>query len=47
MNDTIALLQRRRSAPPAIMTGPGPTADELKTILSVASRVPDHYMPSW
>ncbi len=42
MNDTIALLQRRRSAPPAIMTGPGPTAEELATILTIASRVPDH-----
>ncbi len=42
MNDTIALLQRRRSAPPALMTGPGPTKDELATILTVASRVPDH-----
>jgi nitroreductase len=42
MNDTIALLRRRRSAPPAIMTGPGPTAEELRTILTVASRVPDH-----
>jgi nitroreductase len=42
MNETIALLQRRRSAPPAIMTGPGPSADELTTILSLASRVPDH-----
>jgi nitroreductase len=42
MNDTIDLLRRRRSAPPALMTGPGPTADELETILSLASRVPDH-----
>jgi nitroreductase len=42
MNDTIALLKKRRSAPPAIMTGPAPTADELATILTVASRVPDH-----
>lgn len=42
MNDTIALLKRRRSAPPAVMTGPGPTAEELETILTVASRVPDH-----
>ena len=42
MNDTIALLKRRRSAPPAIMTGPGPTQEELTTILTVASRVPDH-----
>jgi nitroreductase len=42
MNDTISLLQRRRSVPPPMMTGPGPTADELATILTVASRVPDH-----
>ncbi len=42
MNDTIALLKGRRSAPPAIMTGPGPSAEELATILSLASRVPDH-----
>src|SRR6516225_2884545 len=42
MNDTIALLKRRRSVPPPTMTGPGPSADELTTILTVASRVPDH-----
>ncbi len=42
MNETIALLKRRRSAPPAVMSGPGPTPEELETILSVASRVPDH-----
>ncbi len=42
MNDTIALLKRRRSAPPAIMTGPGPGREELTTLLTVASRVPDH-----
>ena len=42
MNDTIALLKRRRSAPPAVMTGPGPTPEDLETILTVASRVPDH-----
>ena len=42
MNDTIALLKRRRSAPPAVMTGPSPTPEELTTILSIASRVPDH-----
>lgn len=42
MNDTIALLQRRRSAPPAIMTGPGPGGEELATLLTIAARVPDH-----
>ena len=43
MNDTIALLKRRRSVPPPMMTGPGsepPT--NSTTILTVASRVPDH-----
>jgi nitroreductase len=42
MNDTISLLKRRRSVPPPLMTGPGPTAEDLATILTVASRVPDH-----
>ena len=42
MNDTIALLRRRRSVPLAVMTGPGPTPQELTTILTIASRVPDH-----
>ena len=42
MNDTITLLKRRRSVPPPLMTGPAPTRDELTTILTVASRVPDH-----
>jgi nitroreductase len=39
---TIALLRRRRSVPPMTMTGPGPTSDEMDTILSLAARVPDH-----
>ena len=39
---TIALLRRRRSVPPMTMTGPGPTSDEMDTILSIAARVPDH-----
>ena len=39
---TIALLRRRRSAPPMTMTGPGPTRDEMDTMLSLATRVPDH-----
>jgi nitroreductase len=42
MNDTIEILWRRRSVPPPMMTGPAPSPDELKTILTVASRVPDH-----
>jgi nitroreductase len=42
MNDTIEILTRRRSVPPPMMTGPAPSAAELETILTVASRVPDH-----
>jgi nitroreductase len=42
MNETIALLRRRRSLPPQGMTGPGPTPDEIETLLTIASRVPDH-----
>jgi nitroreductase len=42
MNETIALLSARRSAPPVLMHGPGPDAGELRTILSLAARVPDH-----
>ena len=42
MNDTIEILKRRRSVPPPMMAGPAPSADEVATILTVASRVPDH-----
>ena len=42
MNDTIALLERRRSVPLLLMAGPGPGREELTTILTIASRVPDH-----
>ena len=42
MNDTIKLLQQRRSAPPAQMRGPGPDEAELQTLLALAARVPDH-----
>ena len=42
MNDTIEILKRRRSVPPPMMAGPAPSPDELTTILTVASRVPDH-----
>ncbi len=42
MNETIALLKRRRSVAPPNMTGPGPSAAEIETILTIASRVPDH-----
>jgi nitroreductase len=42
MNETIRLLQRRRSLAPANLTEPGPSPAELETLLMVASRVPDH-----
>ena len=42
MNDTIRLLQARRSAPAPILRGPAPTAAETDAMLALASRVPDH-----
>jgi nitroreductase len=42
MNPTIELLRRRRSLPPQGMAGPGPDAGEIETLLTIASRVPDH-----
>jgi nitroreductase len=41
-NSTIDLLLSRRSAPPQTLTAPGPSKDEIETLLKVASRVPDH-----
>ena len=42
MPDALELLKIRRSVKPREMSGPGPTADELDTILTIGSRVPDH-----
>jgi nitroreductase len=42
MNQVLELLSRRRSAKIAQLTGPGPSPDELDTILRIAARVPDH-----
>jgi nitroreductase len=39
---TIDLLLTRRSGSAKAMTGPGPGAEELRTILTAAARVPDH-----
>lgn len=38
----LALLTTRRSAKPRLITGPGPTTEELEQILAIASRIPDH-----
>jgi nitroreductase len=42
MPDALELLKTRRSLKPMELSGPAPTADELNTLLTVASRVPDH-----
>jgi len=41
-NTTISLLQKRRSAPAATLSSPGPSSAEIKTMLEIAARVPDH-----
>src|SRR6266481_2807514 len=38
----IDLLLSRRSGSAKAMTGPGPSPDQLQTILTAAARVPDH-----
>ncbi len=42
MSNSIALLKTRRSVKPMDLLGPGPNAAEIETLLTVASRVPDH-----
>ena len=42
MNDTLTVLKSRRSVAPHKLTGPGPTPEQLETLLTIASRVPDH-----
>jgi nitroreductase len=42
MPDALDLLKTRRSIKPIELNGPGPSATELETLLTVASRVPDH-----
>ena len=41
-NPIIAFLSARRSVKPDRLIAPGPSAAELETILTIASRVPDH-----
>lgn len=38
----IDFMLQRKSAPIDLMGGPGPTEDEIATLIRVASRVPDH-----
>ena len=42
MLDALQLLKSRRSVKPMELGAPGPTAAEIETLLTVASRVPDH-----
>ncbi len=42
INPALELLKTRKSVPVLAMLGPGPSASELDTLLTVASRVPDH-----
>jgi nitroreductase len=41
-SSTLSLLRTRRSSRPRDLIAPGPSAEELRTILEVAMRVPDH-----
>jgi len=42
MPDALALLKTRRSVNLGDLIGPGPSAAEIETILTIAARVPDH-----
>ncbi|HZD91997.1 MAG TPA: nitroreductase [Pseudolabrys sp.] len=42
MADALELLKTRRSVKPMELNGPAPSAAELDTLLTIASRVPDH-----
>jgi len=42
MPDALELLKTRRSVKPIELAGPGPTAAESETLLTLAARVPDH-----
>ena len=41
-SSALSLLKTRRSGRPREMVGPGPSDDELRQILDIAMRVPDH-----
>jgi nitroreductase len=42
MPDALDLLKTRRSIPAQFLAEPGPTGAEIETLLTIASRVPDH-----
>jgi nitroreductase len=42
MPDAISLLKTRRSVKPIELLPPGPSANQIETLLTIATRVPDH-----
>ncbi|MGH6770933.1 MAG: nitroreductase family protein [Xanthobacteraceae bacterium] len=42
MPDALELLKTRRSLKPVELSSPGPNASQIDTLLTIASRVPDH-----
>jgi len=40
--ETLAFLARRRSAPALTLVAPGPSDEQISTLLTIAARVPDH-----
>jgi nitroreductase len=42
LSSTLALLKTRRSGRPRDLVQPGPSADQLRCILAIATRTPDH-----
>jgi nitroreductase len=42
MNESLELLRTRRSIAPHLLAEPGPTAEQLDLLLTIAARVPDH-----
>ncbi|MGI8704541.1 MAG: nitroreductase family protein [Sphingomicrobium sp.] len=41
-SSALSLLETRRSGKPRMITGPGPTSEDLERILMIAARTPDH-----
>jgi nitroreductase len=42
MADMLDLLRTRRSVPPQFLAAPGPSPEQLDSLLQIATRVPDH-----
>lgn len=42
LDQVIEFMSNRRSVPAKTMSGPGPQEDEIRSMIAIASRVPDH-----